>query len=65
MLGALKKEKLLNSINLINETINTLSVLVFKKKMYFLRLFFIKPCYLKKRKKKKPKCSNILISDPN
>lgn len=52
MLGALKKEKLLNSINLINETINTLSVLVFKIKMYFLRLFFIKPCYLKKRKKK-------------
>lgn len=49
MLGALKKEKLLNSINLINETINTLSVLVFKIKMYFLRLFFIKPCYLKKR----------------
>lgn len=52
MLGALKKEKLLNSINLINETINTLSVLVFEIKMYFLRLFFIKPCYLKKRKKK-------------
>lgn len=45
MLGALKKEKLLNSINLINETINT------QIKMYFLRLFFIKPCYLKKRKK--------------
>lgn len=64
MLGALKKEKLLNSINLINETINTLSVLVFKIKMYFLRLFFIKPCYLKKRKKTL-KCSNILISDPN
>lgn len=64
MLGALKKEKLLNSINLINETINTLSVLVFKIKMYFLRFFFIKPCYLKKRKKN-PKCSNILISDPN
>lgn len=64
MLCALKKEKLLNSINLINETINTLSVLVFKIKMYFLRLFFIKPCYLKKRKKN-PKCSNILISDPN
>lgn len=52
MLGALKKEKLLNSINLINETINTLSVLVFKIKLYFLLLFFIKPCYLKKRKKK-------------
>lgn len=33
MLGALKKEKLLNSINLINETINTLSVLVFKIKI--------------------------------
>lgn len=64
MLGALKKEKLLNSINLINETINTLSVLVFKIKMYFLRLFFIKPCYLKKRKKNL-KCSYILISDPN
>lgn len=64
MLGALKKEKLLNSINLINETINTLSVLVFKIKMYFLRLFFIKPCYLKKCKKNL-KCSNILISDPN
>lgn len=64
MLGALKKEKLLNSINLINETINTLSVLVFKIKMYFLRLFFIKPCYLK-NVKKNLKCSNILISDPN
>lgn len=64
MLGALKKEKLLNSINLINEIINTLSVLVFKIKLYFLLLFFIKPCYLKKRKTN-PKCSNILISDPN
>lgn len=52
MLGALKKEKLLNSINLINETINTLSVLVFKIKMYFLRLFFIKTLFFKKTLKK-------------
>lgn len=36
MFGVLKKEKLLNSINLINEIINIFSVLVFKIKMYFL-----------------------------
>lgn len=64
MFGVLKKEKLLNSINLINEIINIFSVLVFKIKMYFLWLFFIKFCYLKKCKKNF-KCFNILISDLN
>lgn len=65
MFGVLKKEKLLNSINLINEIINIFSVLVFKIKMYFLWLFFLKFCYLKKCKKKNFKCFNILISDLN
>lgn len=39
MFGVLKKEKLLNSINLINEIIkifSVLCVLVFKINMYFL-----------------------------